>query len=372
MKKSLSISPTLVKPIWVASAESVISKLKEEFLGSLRSHVFFIVLVCFYLGAAFITAMVYGVQDNIVFSLYLESTWFNTKCFLFVFFIGHALYVMIFVRPKRLTRYILHDLRANYLNAERIMTAFPIIFLLPIFTSAFTSLKAMIPIINPFSWDPIFAKFDAIIHGGIQPWALLQPIIGVPIVTSGINFIYNLWFFILLAVLYWQAFSLRDPRVRMQFFLTFILSYMLVGNVLATALSSAGPCYYGRVVEGGNIYEPLMQYLWSAKQSFPVWAVPIQEKLWEFYKNGKLVLCSGISAMPSVHVSTAFLFTLVGFRTGRALGIAFSFFTAFIMIGSVHLGWHYAVDGYVAIVGTWLIWRAVGRLLNRYPVLCKM
>jgi hypothetical protein len=223
----------------------------------------------------------------------------------------------------------------------------------------------MIPIINPFSWDPVFAKFDAIIHGGIQPWELLQPIIGFPIVTSGINFIYNLWFFIMLAVLYWQAFSLRDPRVRMQFFLTFILSYMLMGNVLATVLSSAGPCYYGRVVGGGNIYEPLMNYLSAAKESFPVWALSTQEMLWEWFKSDKPNICSGISAMPSMHVSTALLFALVGLRTGRALGIAFSFFTVLIMIGSVHLGWHYAVDGYVALVGTWLIWRAVGWLLSR-------
>ena len=34
---------------------------------------------------------------------------------------------------------------------------------------------------------------------------------------------------------------------------------------------------------------------------------------------------------------------------------------AVLFIGSVHLGWHYAVDGYVAIVGTAAIWWAVGR-----------
>lgn len=28
-----------------------------------------------------------------------------------------------------------------------------------------------------------------------------------------------------------------------------------------------------------------------------------------------------------------------------------------ILFGSVYLGWHYAVDGYVAIIGVLLIWR---------------
>ena len=50
---------------------------------------------------------------------------------------------------------------------------------------------------------------------------------------------------------------------------------------------------------------------------------------------------------------------------GRTLGIAFTTFAGFIVIGSVHLGWHYAIDDYAAIIGTWLIWWAVGRLLNR-------
>ena len=70
-----------------------------------------------------------------------------------------------------------------------------------------------------------------------------------------------------------------------------------------------------------------------------------------------------------MHVSMAFLFALVGWRASRILGIGFTVFMVLIMIGSVHLGWHYAIDGYAAIVGTWLIWWAVGWLLDRHGAL---
>jgi len=39
------------------------------------------------------------------------------------------------------------------------------------------------------------------------------------------------------------------------------------------------------------------------------------------------------------------------------------------MVGSVHLGWHYAVDGYLSIVLTVLLWRVVGHFVARDPTL---
>jgi hypothetical protein len=196
-------------------------------------------------------------------------------------------------------------------------------------------------------------------------------VLGYPLVTSTINFFYQLWFFVLYAVLVWQAFSLRNPRLRMQFFLTFSLSFLLLGTLAATLLSSAGPCYFGFVTDISDPFRPLMDYLQSAHSAFPVWSLDVQHMLWERYEAGGLDVGSGISAMPSMHVSAAYLFALVGWRTSRPAGIAFTIFLFMIIVGSVHLAWHYAVDDYVALLGTWFIWHSVGYLLRRDSTFCE-
>lgn len=165
-----------------------------------------------------ITAQFFDTADRMSLSIYSKNLVVVTLSFLIAFLCGHAIYIMIFVRPEHLTKHILNDLRDNYLNPERIMTGLPILLFMPVFFSVFTSFKTMIPFINPYSWDPVLARWDATLHGGVQPWLLLQPFIGKPLVTSVINFFYNLWFFVMYGVLLWQAFSLRDPHLRMQFF----------------------------------------------------------------------------------------------------------------------------------------------------------
>jgi hypothetical protein len=68
----------------------------------------------------------------------------------------------------------------------------------------------------------------------------------------------------------------------------------------------------------------------------------------------------GISAMPSVHVAVAVLFAVLGWRTAAWLGWLFTGYACVVLIGSVHLGWHYAVDGYVSAVVAPLIWALTG------------
>ena len=290
-------------------------------------------------------------------------------CFLVCFFCGHALYITFYIRPNQLFNYIYTDLRSNYLNSQRILHALPVFIIFPIWFSAFTSFKTMLPDINPFSWDQTLSEWDRILHGGIMPWQWLHPVFGRPMITNIINFFYHLWLFVMYAILYWQAFSLRSPLLRMRFLLTFITIFILLGTVGAICLSSSGPCYFGRVTGLSDPFKPLMAYLYAAQEQFPVLALQVQELLWESYENRNSGFGRGISAMPSMHMASSVLFALVAWQSNRLLGLLLSIFAAIILLGSVHLGWHYALDGYAAIIGTWLVWVGFGWAINRYPSL---
>lgn len=340
---------------------------KEFFVDVAKTfgnHSVFILIVTFYICVLKLTSFHLKMEERTYLCIYNKSFMLIFLLFIVCMLIGYMIYVMIFVRPKKLLRFIYCNIIIFCSKRDRILNSIIIIFFMLLFMSAFTSFKALIPIINPFCWDPTLAKIDATIHFGFHPWQLLQPIIGYPVLTSIINFFYNLWLFVMLFVLCWQAFSVRDVKLRMQFFVSFILLWAVLGTGFAILFSSAGPCFYDKIIPGGDIYSPLMNYLNSVRESYPIWALSTQETLWKTYENNMLSLGAGISAMPSLHVGTSFLFALVGWQSHRNLGVVFSIFAFIIMIGSVHLAWHYAIDGYFAIFLTFLIWQGAGYFLR--------
>lgn len=275
-------------------------------------------------------------------------------------FCWHAISIMLFVRPDRLTLYLLSSLKP-YLAPQRLLFAAPVLLLIPIFASTFTFFKSAIPALNPYTWDVFFSQWDYLLHGSNYPWILLQPVLGYPLVTGGINFLYNLWFFIMYALLTVQAFDTSNPALRMRFLLSFVLSWIFLGTLGAIAFSSMGPCYDAGIAGNTSPYAPLMDYLRGANERVPVWALNVQQMLWENYQNNQAGMGSGISAMPSMHVATATLMALFGWQYSRPAGIALTFYALVIFIGSIHLGWHYALDGYAGALGAWLVWRLVGR-----------
>lgn len=283
---------------------------------------------------------------------------------------GYSLYVMLALRPDRLCHYIYHALR-RYLSKERLLQALPVLLLVPVFAASFTAFKAAIPRLHPYAWDSRLSAWDIALHGGTAPWAWLQPLLGHPWVTGLLNVSYHLWFFLFYAMIYWLALDTRRPLLRMQFLLSFVLSWIMLGSIAALLFSSVGPCYYGHL-HGSDPYAPLMAYLHEANQHFPIWALSVQDMLWQDYQSKGASSELGISAMPSMHVATAVLMALLGWRASRAAGLALSIFALLIMLGSVHLGWHYALDGYVGAAGAALVWQAVGRMLRAGSVPASM
>lgn len=272
------------------------------------------------------------------------------------------IYVMLWLRPERLTLHLLGELR-EWLTVERFLRALPPLLVLPVIMGSFTFFKIMIPVTNPFDWDPALSRWDQLLHGGRLPWEWLQPLLGYPWLTSAVNFFYHLWLFVIYGALFWQVLDLSRPQLRMKFLIAFALSWIVIGNVAATAMSSVGPVYFGNLYGVENDpYAPLMRYLQEANRHWPVWSLSVQDLLWESYAAGDTELGRGISAMPSMHVATSFLLFLLGRERHRLLGLAFGTFAVLIQLGSVHLGWHYAIDGYLACALVAVLWWGLGRV----------
>lgn len=276
---------------------------------------------------------------------------------------GETTYHVLHVRPFR-PRGLWRGIRdSEIFSPDRLAAACIPVLLLPLFSSVFTTFKISIPELAPFSWDPAIMRYDQMLHGGFHPWELLQPILGHPLVTSVLSYLYNFWHGMILIV-YWQMFRVEKRALRMRFLLAFVLCWAILGSLGAFVFSSAGPCYYGHVVNGPNPFAAQMAYLQSAHELFSNRALLAQDYLWNLYVNDKAGFGGGISAMPSLHVAVAVLvFFLARHFSRRAAWLAGGY-AVIILVGSVHLGWHYALDGYIAIVGAWVAWAASGWLVR--------
>jgi hypothetical protein len=225
------------------------------------------------------------------------------------------------------------------------------------------SWKRVMPSVAPFSWDERLAYIDRMVHLGSPPWQILQPIAGSPNVTLLFDYLYFTWLPFTFASIGWLLWTRkRDLRLRGLLGVAFV--WLILGNVIATLFSSAGPAYYGRLVPGPDPFVPLMGYLDQVAGTYHEYTRGMQEALWWLHVRGRTDLYTGISAMPSVHVAMSTLFSLIGWERNRLLGITFGVHALLILLAAVHLGWHYAIDGYVSAGLVWLFWQVLKKALH--------
>jgi hypothetical protein len=246
------------------------------------------------------------------------------------------------------------------------VAGFLLVFLLaPPFNSTFASYKQTIHLVNNFAWDRSLMRLDYILHFHHHPWRLLQSVLAYPAIIRAIDLLYALWFVFLFLSCLWMAWS-KNRRLRLLFFVSTLLVWILLGSCLATIFSSAGPCYYSKVLPSGeNPFAPLMSRLDEIHKADSLFALTNQFSLWEAKLYDTWLPFGGISAMPSIHLAMATIFSLLAFNVRKRLGWIFVAYAVLIQVGSIILGWHYAVDGYVGVLLTILIWFAVARFVKR-------
>lgn len=195
-------------------------------------------------------------------------------------------------------------------------------------------LKVMLPHAQPFWADPMLAQMDAAMFG-TDPWRITHFLFGWA--TPVIDRAYVTWAPLKFAVLLCVALappSILKARAILSYFL--MVASSAVGQY---SLSSAGPVFYERFGFGDRF----------ADLPLEPWVNIASVYLWQGYQQPTAHMGAGISAMPSLHVAIALWIALVTrayLPKFQALGWAYF---ALILVGSVHLGWHYAMDSIIAV-----------------------
>ena len=266
--------------------------------------------------------------------------------FLIILFFWRFGWMVVKVRPRRPIQWFIADLKDIIFDRDRMFCGAFAFVTMCLFAGTFTVAKDLIPVIHPFAWDESFAAWDRALHFGQDPWRLIWPVTGTPHITTAINAAYHLWLMLAYFLIFVACFNVSRHDKHRTYLLADVTCWIVGGNILATIFSSVGPVYYETMGYGSD-FRPLMDELYAFNEVSPVWALPLQEMLIDGYMNDGPV--KGISAMPSMHVASTVMMTLYAFSVSRIWGGIMTVFATIILVGSVQLGWHYAIDGYVSI-----------------------
>ena len=233
--------------------------------------------------------------------------------------------------------------------------------------SCFTVHKGTVVGSGGYGFDAMFIAWDRAIFAGNDPWVLTHAILPSAFATKVIDIIYHPAFLPMVLGYILCVAAQGKPALRYTYMTAYLASFVLIGMISASALHSAGPIYDGTLFGDGETFQPLVGRL-SAQNEIagPFSAVFAQGYLLQLNELNSSGLGGGISAMPSMHIVLAFLWVFAAFHLNRTLGIVVTIYALIIWFGSVHLGWHYFVDGLVGVIILALIWYVAGRSFGLY------
>jgi PAP2 superfamily len=279
---------------------------------------------------------------------------------------GAAVLLIAFAlrREKQPTRAALQFIRSRFATPGSAFAVGAAVLMIPILMGSFGTLKMMMPLMRPFNWDPALAAADRLLFFGVDPWRITHAVLGSPTATRAIDVLYGFWVpFVMIGVL---AAAMSPAVVRARYFLSFGAAWFLIGTIGAYLLASAGPCFVDRLgIDTASAFQPLMQHLrYDYEAVGGINAITWQDTLWHAYSNREYGFARGISAAPSMHNAICMLYVLALWNSLPVLRAAAIAFAAVIFVGSVHLGWHYAIDGLLGFAAMIAIWKFAGFYLD--------
>ena len=241
-------------------------------------------------------------------------------------------------------------------RGRAVATAFLAVLLVQ---TAYSTIKADLPLVMPFHADPWLAGLDAALHGGTAPWELLHAV--VPALPRGLadTIYFTSWVPVAVGLPLIVAATDADPVRSRQTMFLWAGIWPLLGNALALLGLSGGPVYHDRIT-GQDTFAALVPAMESSgiAGSGTGW---IMDMLWTWHSEGAQVTGSGISAFPSMHVAAATLAALYLSERLPRLSALFVAWWAAILFLSVWYGWHYALDGYASALLVGAAWAVLRR-----------
>ncbi len=233
----------------------------------------------------------------------------------------------------------------------------------------FELFKQLILPARGFPLDPLLARIDRFFFFGHDAWELSHALFGNVGMTMLFDRSYSVWLFFMFLFPIIVVMSINDIRMRVRLLANWLAAWIMIAGVAAWIFGSAGPCYYDAMIAPDKSFAALNASLahiqvMARAGGNSITALDFQALLIEVSKQGKLTAAGGISAMPSMHVAMAVLFAIGGFERARWLGWALSGYALLIWVGSIHLGWHYAIDGVAGAAMMLGLWRLSGKFIR--------
>lgn len=228
----------------------------------------------------------------------------------------------------------------------------------PLFIGGYTWAKCSIPYVVGYGWERIWADADAALFG-TDGWRILHAVFP-PWLAPWWTYFYAVVWGLALGIVGSLVSAFASHRFTATFFTALMLSWFIGGFVAAYSVSAAGPVFAHLVDPSlAARFEPLRARLIDLLGPDDI-VMRSQGYLAAGMKLKFAIKGGGVSAMPSMHIATSTIFVLAAWKSRWLVpAIVFLLLT---FLGSIYLGYHYAVDAPVAAIIAVICWFAAGRI----------